>query len=120
MFVVDVNTYFGKSAGNRLDHSLGGLVAALDGGQTGLAFTYSLRGVRYLDSEGNDETLEAASAHRGLLPAATLDLRRYLGWEQEVDRCLTAGVRLFRVHDVAAHREALALAAGITGVPETV
>ena len=31
-----------------------------------------------------------------------------------------AGVRLFRVHDVAAHREALALAVGITGVPETV
>ena len=97
MFVVDVNTYFGKSASDRLDHSLAGLVAVLDGGQTGLAFTYSLRGVRYADSEGNDETLEAARAHPGLLPAATLDLRRYLGWEQEVDRCLAAGVRLFRL-----------------------
>jgi dihydropteroate synthase len=31
-----------------------------------------------------------------------------------------AGVRLFRVHDVAAHCEALALAAGITGIPTTV
>jgi dihydropteroate synthase len=31
-----------------------------------------------------------------------------------------AGVRLFRVHDVAAHREALAVAAGITARPVSV
>ena len=31
-----------------------------------------------------------------------------------------AGVRLFRVHDVAAHREALAVAAGVTTLPISV
>ena len=97
MFVVDVNTCFGESPGERTDLSLSTLVQALDSHQIGLAFTHSLRGVKYADDEGNTETLQATHSHTGLLPVATLDLRRYLDWEREVERCLDQGVRLFRL-----------------------
>ena len=97
MFVVDVNTCFGESPGDRFDLSLPTLVKALDNHQIGLAFTHSLRGVRYADDEANTETLQATQSHPGLLPVATLDLRHHLGWEREVERCLSQGVRLFRL-----------------------
>ena len=84
MFAIDVNTSFGESPRHRTDLSLASLVEALDSHHIGLAFTHSWRGVRYSYSEANTETLEVAQVHPGLLPAATLDLRHYLGCE-----CLT-------------------------------
>ena len=60
------------------------------------ALSYSLRGAFYDPREGNDETFEAARRRPHLLPVATLDLREYLGWEAEVDRCLRAGAAAFR------------------------
>ena len=97
MFVIDVNTSFGESPRHRTDRSLARLVETLDGHHVGLAFTHSWRGVRYSYDDANTETLEAAQAHPGLLPVATLDLRHYLGWEREVERCLGEGIRLFRL-----------------------
>lgn len=97
MIVVDVNTHFGLQAAGNLDLSLSRLVADLTYHQTALAFTCSLRGVNYDHEEGNAETLKATERYPWLLPAATLDMRRYLGWEEEVERCLRAGVRLFHL-----------------------
>src|SRR5258708_6227626 len=97
MIVVDVNTQFGTYAGQDTNVSLATLVRDLDSHRVTLALAYSVQGV-YDDHEaGNAEAIEASRAHRSLLPAAVLELRRYLGWEAEIDRCLAAGVRLFRL-----------------------
>ena len=97
MLVVDVNSTFGMRPGDDLDLSLPRLLKELDSHHIALAFTCSLRGVSHDHEAGNAETLQATKTYPWLLPAATLDLRRYLGWEAEVDRCLQAGVRLFRL-----------------------
>ena len=97
MLVIDVHTHFGMQAGGNLDLSLPRLVQELDSHRIALAFTGSLRGVSYDHEAGNRETLQATERYPWLLPTATLDLRRYLDWEAEVERCLRAGVRLFRL-----------------------
>jgi predicted TIM-barrel fold metal-dependent hydrolase len=96
MYVIDVNTCFGHRTEFDYDLSLGTLVASLDGHSVAAALTYSLRGVHYDPKVGNSETIAAARAHPQLIPAATLDLHEYLGWEQELERCLRAGCRAFR------------------------
>ena len=98
MLVIDVNTHFGMQAGGNLDLSLPRLVRELDSHRIALAFTGSLRGVSHDHEAGNRETLEATERNPWLLPTATLDLRRYLDWELDVERCLEAGVRLFRLY----------------------
>ena len=96
VLVIDVNTHFGMQAGGNLDLSLPRLVQELDSHRIALAFTGSLRAVSYDHEAGNRETLQATERYPWLLPTATLDPRRYLDWEAEVERCLQAGVRLFR------------------------
>jgi len=96
VYVVDINTSFGSRCEYHYDLSLEELLRSLDVHSVSAAVTYSLRGVHYDPGAGNSETMAAGRAHRHLIPAATLDMRVYLGWEQELDRCLAAGVRLFR------------------------
>lgn len=96
MHVIDINTHFGSRSEYHYDLSLGELLRSLDAHSVAAAVTYSLRGVHYDPGAGNTETIAAGRAHPHLIPAATLDMRAYLGWELELDRCLAAGVRLFR------------------------
>ena len=98
MLVIDV-THPLRDASRRETSilSLPRLVQELDSHRIALAFTGSLRGVSYDHEAGNRETLQATERYPWLLPTATLDLRRYLDWEAEVERCLRAGVRLFRL-----------------------
>lgn len=96
MLVIDVNACFGKSLDSNEDLSSSSLMRSLDSHRVDLAFAYSLRGVLYNAEEGNWEAAPAARTHAALLPEATLDLRRHLGWEAEVERCLRTGVRVFR------------------------
>jgi len=63
--------------------------------QVACALSYSLKGVYYVHRTGNAETIAAAQTHPQIIPVATLDLREYLGWETEVDRCLKGGFRVF-------------------------
>ena len=98
MLVIDVHTHFGMQAGGNLDLSLPRLVQELDSHRIALAFTGSLRGVSHDHEAGNRETLQATERYPWLLPTATLDPRRYLDWEAEVERCLQGGVRLFRLY----------------------
>jgi len=95
MLVFDVNTAFGRRTEFDYDLSLRCLTASLDAHQVAGALTYSLRGVHYQADAGNAETFAAAAAHPGLMPAATLDLREFIGWQAEVDACLRRGARAF-------------------------
>ena len=96
MYVIDVNTAFGKHIQFDHDLSLGTLLQSLDDHQVACALSYSLRGVSYDHRTGNTETMAAAHAHPQIIPVATLDPREYLGWEDEVGRCLKQGFRVFR------------------------
>ncbi len=96
MYVIDVNTAFGSRTEFDFDLSLNTLLASLDQHQVAGACTFSLKGAHYDPHTGNCESMAAARCHPYLLPVATLDLREYLGWETEVERCLDQGVRLFR------------------------
>ena len=96
MFVIDINTAFGRHSEADFDLSLNTLLASLDQHQVAGACTFSLKAAHYDPHTGNEESLAAAGCHPHLLPVATLDLREYLGWEAEVARCLQQGVRLFR------------------------
>ncbi len=96
MYVIDVNTAFGRRTEFDFDLSLTTLLASLDQHQIAGAFTFSLKGVHYDPQTGNRESLAAARGHPHLLPVATLDLREYLGWEAALDDCLQQGIRIFR------------------------
>jgi len=56
-----------------------------------------LRGVVRLGHQGNDETLAAAAQQGQLIPVLTVDPRQYLDCREEIARCLSAGIRLFRL-----------------------
>ncbi|MSP14674.1 MAG: hypothetical protein EXR62_17165 [Chloroflexi bacterium] len=96
MNIIDINTTFGKHIQYDYDLSLPTLLQELDTHRVAGAVTCSLKGVAYDARTGNRETLAAARAHPHLVPAATLDLREYLGWEAEIEYCLQSGCRLFR------------------------
>jgi len=96
MYVIDINTAFGRCSEYDFDLSLNTLLTSLDGHQIAGALSYSLRGVHYDPRAGNRESLAAARAHPHLIPVATLDLRDSLGWQDELAICLQQGARVFR------------------------
>jgi predicted TIM-barrel fold metal-dependent hydrolase len=96
MIVIDVNTAFGRRSEYDYDLSLQTLLAELDGHRIAAALSYSLKGVHYDPRTGNRESIAAGRAYPHLIPVATLDLREYLGWEDELAACLQQGVRVFR------------------------
>ena len=95
--VVDVNTFFGKRVDSDPRYSAAALCAELDRHRVALALSYAQRGVDYHPAGGNDETLALARANPRILPVATVNPRDSLGWRGEIDRCLQAGVRVFRL-----------------------
>ena len=96
MYVIDINTAFGRSSEYDFDLALNTLLTSLDGHQIAGALSYSLRGVHYDSRAGNRESFAAARAHPHLIPVATLDLRDSLGWQDELAFCLQQGARVFR------------------------
>ncbi len=97
MRIVDCSTHFGQRVSNSLDVSLPTLVGELARHNIGAAWAYSLRGVVRLGHQGNDETLAAAAQQGQLIPVLTVDPRQYLDCREEIARCLSAGIRLFRL-----------------------
>ena len=96
MHIIDVNTQFGWRSEFSYDLSLEALLHSLDSHQVACALTYSLRGAHYDARVGNAETAAVARAHPHIVPVATLDLREYFGWEEDLAGCLNRGVRAFR------------------------
>ncbi len=94
--IFDANTFFGTMAGRRVDYSLETLVQSLKTYGIERALTYSLRGVYYDYSEGNDETLAACRKYPHLVPVATIDPRRYTGCVAEVDKRADQGIKIIR------------------------
>ena len=96
MYVIDVNTSFGKRVDTDRRYSLSALSDELDRHDVACALCYSQQGVEYDPRAGNAETIAAAKANPRILPVGTLDPRDTPGWERELDRCRAAGVRVLR------------------------
>lgn len=54
-------------------------------------------------SAANDQVLALCQQHPWLRPVGTIDPRETFSWRNEVERCLAAGVRLFRIYPEQAH-----------------
>lgn len=97
MLALDCNTVFGSRPDDRTDVRPATLAAMLAKSGVGGALTLSLRGVLYDHRLGNEETLRVCRQHLGFIPAATINLARYLDWLEDVEWCLAQGFRAFRL-----------------------
>jgi predicted TIM-barrel fold metal-dependent hydrolase len=97
MLAIDCNTFFGVRPDQRTNFGPAVLVEQLAASGVRGALTCSLRGVLYDHRLGNEETLRVCRQHPGLIPAATINLARYVDWEADVDWCVRNGFRAFRL-----------------------
>ncbi len=92
MILVDFVTAFSPHPIAEPDSSLAELLEQLDAQNTTLALATSRRGLLHqVNSEAIDETLEFTAKYPRLLPVGTLDPRRYLGWREDLRRCVEGG-----------------------------
>jgi predicted TIM-barrel fold metal-dependent hydrolase len=94
--IIDCYTFFGASPRKPADWGLPTLLRIMDEAGVARALACSLKGLFYDFAEGNDETLAACEREPRLLPVATIDPRRRLGCEEEVERLTNRGCRAFR------------------------
>jgi len=96
--VIDANTHFGFLPHRDTDVSVDRLLASMKELGVASALTYSLKGVSYDASEGNDETYAVTRANPKLRPVATVDPRRHIGVVEEIEKRKEQGfvaLRLF-------------------------
>ncbi len=98
MLIIDVNTSFGRMPGGGRAQPLEVLLQETARYGIALAATSSLKAVYYHHTEGNDDSLAAAHTHPNLLPVAVLNPKQIVGHEEEIDRRLREGFRLFRFY----------------------
>ncbi|MHC4764941.1 MAG: dihydropteroate synthase [Planctomycetota bacterium] len=123
--VADVRAYLGRRCGAAVDCGVDPAAIVID---PGLGFGKTVQQNCELVRRAAELTdtgypmLSAASRKSfvGAAAGVTEPGRRVIGSTVISVIHWLAGVRLFRVHDVAAHREALAVAAGVTAPPVSV
>ncbi len=96
--VIDSDTHFGSMPYRDTDVSVEKLKSLMSRYGVAAALAYSLKGVAYDFTEGNDETLAVCRANPELVPVATVDPRRHLGVLEEIGRRRSEGfvaLRLF-------------------------
>lgn len=94
--IFDANTFFGIRPSSGGGTSLDDLLGYMKRFGIDKALTYSLRGIHYDFSEGNDEVLAASQKYPNLVPVATIDPRRYVGCLEEVDKRADQGFKFIR------------------------
>lgn len=94
---MDANTFFGFYPKRKVDSSLEALLRIIETNGISRALTLSLKGIFYSYEEGNEETLKACENHKNLIPVATLDPRRFLGEQSEIENLLKLGFKAFRL-----------------------
>jgi len=93
--LVDVNVSFGGREGIQT-FPLDRMLQQLSHYPCSAAFVHCNQGVTD-HAAANEQTLMLCAGQERLLPAAVIQPRSTLSWEREVERCLAAGVRLFRL-----------------------
>lgn len=95
--ILDLDTIAGSWPVRPADISLPQLLATLDRHGVAGSCVLSARGIYYDDRDGNTETLAWCAAEARLTPVGTIDLRRFIGYKDEIRRLTAAGVRLWRL-----------------------
>jgi len=95
--IVDMNTYFGAYPRMKIDLSLETLERLIEQNGVAKVVTLSLKGVLYDHVEGNAETLRKCSESGNLIPAATLDPRKYTGDATDVHTLASQGFKMLRL-----------------------
>ncbi|MGH2558684.1 MAG: amidohydrolase family protein [Thermomicrobiales bacterium] len=103
MLAIDCNTFFGVRPDQRTDYAVATLAGMMTESGVAGALTLSLRGVHYDHQLGNQETLDVCRRYPQLIPVATINLARHVGWREDVDWCLTQGFRAFRFFPATQH-----------------
>jgi predicted TIM-barrel fold metal-dependent hydrolase len=103
MLAIDGNTFFGVRPDRRTDDGAATLVGLMAESGVAAALTLSLRGVLYDHQLGNRETLDVCRQYSQLIPVATINLARHVGWRDDVDWCLGQGFRAFRFFPETQH-----------------
>jgi len=97
MYVIDVNTSFGKRVDPDPRFTPAALCEELARHKVARACAFSQQGLYYSALYGNEETLQVARQYPALLPVATLNPRESIGWQDEINRLLRAGIKILRV-----------------------
>jgi predicted TIM-barrel fold metal-dependent hydrolase len=93
---IDADALFGFWPYRNVDLSTASLVALLHKHGLEQACVCATRGLLYDAADGNQETLATCADYPELIPVATLDPRRLIGYREEIRNCRSAGIRLFR------------------------
>ncbi|OGV72333.1 MAG: hypothetical protein A2340_02750 [Lentisphaerae bacterium RIFOXYB12_FULL_60_10] len=95
--IIDVHTSFGKRVDNDPRFTAATLGMELDRHRIAAALTFSQQGIAYDPRAGNNETIALTSRDPRFVPLAVINLRDHPGWEQELNRTITAGIRGLRM-----------------------
>lgn len=95
--IIDTDTIAGFWPQRPADISTGRLLQMMDQHDVAQACVVSARGIFYDDADGNTETLAWCRAEPRFTPVGTLDLRKFVGYQDEIQRLTAAGVKLWRL-----------------------
>ena len=95
--MIDACTIFGFWPKKRIDSSLEGLLKIMETHGVERFLSLSTTGIFYDDEEGNEETLRKSRECPQIIPAATVDLRKYSGVGNRVKELLGKGFRIVRL-----------------------
>lgn len=97
MRIIDSNTFFGFWSKRKVDVSIKKLLEIMEKHKVDKAISLSLKGIFYDHEEGNEETLKIAQKYSQIIPAGTVDLRRYFGKERIVKKISEQGFRVLKL-----------------------
>jgi len=95
--IIDINTYFGTYPRRKTDLSLSLLTRLMEQNGVSKAATVSMKGILYDYVEGNAETLASCRNNEGLIPAATVDPRKFTGDADDLKLMADQGFGLLRL-----------------------
>lgn len=96
--IIDANTLFGSMWPlERRDISLTKLKGEMNRFGVDRALTLSAKGIFYDHILGNDETNEVCSGDPRFIPALTVDPRRFIGYDKEIEKRKLEGFKILRL-----------------------
>ena len=96
MDVIDANTLFGFWPFRRVDMTPQSLLRQMRRHGIKRACTMSAKGIFYDFTQGNEETFQASQANDWIIPVGTIDLRKFVGCEEEIRKRKEQGFKFFR------------------------
>lgn len=97
MPIIDCNTLLGSWPQAEVDLSLEALATGMQARQVSRSLVTHTSAVFYDSAQGNSQVIELCAQHEPLTPVAVINPLRYPDCLDEVNRCLEAGIKVFRL-----------------------